>query len=351
MPPNQSSPFAQTAPTLPLEPTHGRMTDPVKGLAPPTTGLGVAGQSAPGFPPRILREEDLLGQVLESRYLVQDVIGKGTFGAVFRGKNVRTNGEVAIKVLVPSLVSNATGLASDNLLKRFELEAQVASQLTHPNTVRVYDYGRLDPIAYMVMQLLDGETLMDMIEQQGAMPPAVAIDYVSQVCGALAEAHKAGLIHRDLKPHNIMVVKGDDGDRVKVLDFGTVKASDKEWAGLKLTADGTVLGTAWYMSPEQARGDALDLRSDLYSLTVILFELLAGELPFDSPHAAKVMLAHVTRQAPRVDAVRPCLAAYPTLVSLVDRGLSKDRRERFGDAEEFRAALSEARAEVERAAA
>lgn len=299
--------------------------------------------------PVIRSEESLIGEVFEGRYRVNELLGKGTFGAVFRGQNLRTDGDVAIKVLVPSLVSNATGLKADSLMRRFEVEAKVASQLTHPNTVRVFDYGRHGEAAFMVMQVLEGDTLMDVIEGEGPVDPVRAIRYMQQACAALAEAHALGLVHRDIKPHNLMLVRRrSSDDQVKVLDFGTVKATDRELAGLKLTADGTVLGTAWYMSPEQARGEEIDHRSDLYSLGVILFELLTRELPFDSPKPARVMLQHVSDPPPIVSDIRPKLRAYPKLVEVVSRTLEKDRTLRFADAEAMRRALQSAAEEVAR---
>ena len=299
------------------------------------------------LPAQLKAVDELIGRTLGGRYRLLELIGEGTFSAVFAGWCRQRRKRVAIKVLVPALVADSTGLSCTNLLDRFELEARVALHLRHPNAIETLDFGRLDQLAYLVMELLDGETLMSRIERVGASSPTVAIDYAWQICGALGAAHAAGLVHRDLKPHNLMVVRRSDGERVKVLDFGTVKVTDAGWSAGKLTADGTILGTAWYMSPEQARGDAIDHRSDLYSLSVVLFELLTGVLPFDSRHAAKVMLAHVSRPAPRLDSVRPSFAAFPALIELVDRGLAKAPADRFQDAAAFRAALVRARAEVE----
>jgi serine/threonine-protein kinase len=228
------------------------------------------------------------------------------------------------------------------------VEARVASQLTHPNTVRVFDYGRHGECAFMVMQLLNGESLMDVIERHGPVEPRRAIAFIRQACAALQEAHSLGLVHRDIKPHNLMLVQRANAvEQVKVLDFGTVKSTDKELAGLKLTADGTVLGTAWYMSPEQARGDELDLRSDLYSLGVILFELLTQRLPFDSPQPANVMLQHVMDPPPLLSDVTPSLGRFPALVGVVSCCLEKDRALRFDDAAAMDRALERASAEVE----
>lgn len=327
----------------------GSASDPQTPPPPPFSGPASTAMEEQVAPPVIRSEESLLGEVFEGRYRVDALLGKGTFGAVFRGRNLRTDGEVAIKVLVPSLVSNATGLAADSLMRRFEVEARVASQLTHPNTVRVFDYGRYGEAAFMVMQVLEGDTLMDVIEHEGPVPPIRSIRYVQQVCLALAEAHAHGLVHRDIKPHNVMVVRRSTSEhRVKVLDFGTVKATDRELAGLKLTADGTVLGTAWYMSPEQAKGEEIDHRSDLYSLGVILFELLTRQLPFDSPQPARVMLQHVTDPPPIVSHVRPILSGYPKLVEVVSRCLEKDRTLRYDDATAMHHALEAAAEEVRR---
>ena len=337
----------RSAPEAPSPPPVYSFADerPSASSAPVTPS--VPRPAAPDVAP-LRREEDLIGSLLEDRYRVESLLGKGTFGAVFRGYNERTEGEVAIKVLVPSLVSNATGLAADSLMRRFEVEARVASQLTHPNTVRVFDYGRHGECAFMVMQLLNGESLMDVIERHGPVEPRRAIAFIRQACAALQEAHSLGLVHRDIKPHNLMLVQRANAvEQVKVLDFGTVKSTDKELAGLKLTADGTVLGTAWYMSPEQARGDELDLRSDRYSLGVILFELLTQRLPFDSPQPANVMLQHVMDPPPLLSDVTPSLGRFPALVGVVSCCLEKDRALRFDDAAAMDRALERASAEVE----
>lgn len=336
----------RSSPDAPSPPPVRRSSDewlaePIAPMTPSTPR-----PAAPAVGP-LRREDDLIGALLEDRYRVESLLGKGTFGAVFRGRNERTEGDVAIKVLVPSLVSNATGLAADSLMRRFEVEARVASQLTHPNTVRVFDYGRHGECAFMVMQLLEGQSLMDVIERQGPVEPRRAIAFVRQVCSALQEAHSLGLVHRDIKPHNLMLVQRVNAvEQVKVLDFGTVKSTDKELAGLKLTADGTVLGTAWYMSPEQARGDELDLRSDLYSLGVILFELLTQRLPFDSPQPANVMLQHVMDPPPLLSDVMPDLAQFPKLVGVVSCCLEKDRAQRFDDAGAMERALERASNEI-----
>ncbi|MFT4705457.1 MAG: serine/threonine protein kinase [Bradymonadia bacterium] len=298
--------------------------------------------------PVFRKETDLIGVRLEGRYEVLSMIGKGTFGAVFRGRNVRTDGIVAIKVLIPSVVSGTTGLGCDNLLRRFELEARAASQLTHGNVVRVFDFGRHENCAFMIMQLLEGPTLMDIIEKESPVNPVTACHWMADACSALSEAHDNKLIHRDLKPHNIMLMKNAGGaGRIKVLDFGTVKGTDADWSGAGLTADGTVLGTAWYMSPEQAKGETLDVRSDLYAIAVILFELVTGQLPFDSPHAAKVMLHHVKTPAPGLETANSKLSQYPKLCAIVAQTLAKDRSDRPESALKMQSALLIAAQEVE----
>ena len=201
-------------------------------------------------------------------------------GSVYKAEQPEMNRFVAIKILHPKYVSRP------DLVSRFRREARAMSHLSHPNTARVYMYGQLeDGACYIVMEYLEGKNLAQVTRAEGMLQPARAINIMMQVCGALEEAHRQGIIHRDLKPENIFLTsQGGIADFPKVLDFGLAKVTQREMrpGSMILTQEGMVFGTPEFMSPEQARGEQLDARSDIYSLGCILYEMLTGKLPFDA---------------------------------------------------------------------
>jgi serine/threonine protein kinase len=301
--------------------------------------------------------------VLDNKYQVDQLLGKGGMGEVYRATHLGTKRTVAVKVIHPQLS------AHDQFVARFRREAEAAGRLRHPNVVDVTDFGIAQtgngPVAYLVMEYLDGCTLAEIVAEEGALPIAWVIDILEQVCAAVEEAHRAGIIHRDLKPDNIWLEpNGRGGYTVKVLDFGLVKLGDRdeisrgsapinadlsdigeESATLikpllsqdeSLTALGSVMGTPAYMSPEQCRGEHLDSRSDIYSLGVVAYRLLTGETPFTgSPH--EVIELHKTAEPPPIREKNRKLPRK--MARIVMSALAKDPAERPQSAAGFAASL------------
>jgi len=256
-------------------------------------------------------------EILDNKYQVEQLLGKGGMGAVYRATHLGTKRTVAVKVIHPQLS------AYDQFVARFRREAEAAGRLRHPNVVDVTDFGIAQttngPVAYLVMEYLDGCTLAEIVAEEGALPIAWVIDILEQVCAAVETAHRAGIIHRDLKPDNIWLEpNGRGGYTVKVLDFGLVKLGTQDESVLirgeippvslsensatlikNLTAVGSVMGTPAYMSPEQCRGEHLDARSDIYSLGVVAYRLLTGQTPF-SGSPQEVIELHKTTEPPPV---------------------------------------------------
>ncbi len=236
----------------------------------------------------------LVGRTVAGKYKVVKLLGEGGMGCVYVAEQSMgtTTRKVALKTLHLELSSDP------KIRARFEREVATVAHLEHPNTIKVFDFGTAEAgMLYIVMELAVGRTLADLLEKEGALDPDRAAKILTQVCGSLEEAHAHGIIHRDLKPDNIMLVERlGQKDVVKVLDFGIAKNRDEENRGAKLTQQGTVLGTPPYMSPEQFTGAALDVRSDIYSLGVVAYEMLTGRLPFEAASAFEWATLHMTSQ-------------------------------------------------------
>jgi serine/threonine-protein kinase len=280
------------------------------------------------------RSARLDAQRLRDKYRVERVLGEGGMGKVYRGRNLRTEHSIAIKTLMPELVHD------ESLVRRFEVEAKAASNLSHPNTIRVYDHGNEGKLLWMVMELLDGISLERALNIERAIEPRRLIGLMRQVCASLAEAHGKGLVHRDLKPDNIFLNRaGGEADFVKVLDFGVAKLKDPKFGSEKLTQAGMIFGTPRYMSPEQARAKELDERSDIYALGVIMFECLTGKAPFEAADPIGVLVKHCNEPVPTFASVNPSLAIDPGFEEIVRRCLAKKPEQRPATVKELRAEL------------
>jgi serine/threonine-protein kinase len=267
------------------------------------------------------------------RYRLTRRLGAGAMGEVYLAEHTLLRRPCAVKLVRPA------GVGGERQAARFEREVQATAALTHPNTVEIYDYGRAeDGTFYYAMEYLPGQTLDQVVSRHGPLPAARAVHLLRQLCGALREAHAAGLVHRDVKPANVIVcTRGGAHDVVKLLDFGLVGAIDPGDEAGRLTQDGAIAGTPEYMSPEQAEGVAgLDGRSDLYSLGAVAYYLLTGRPPFRKATALQLLYAHAREPVPPIGEVRPEVPA--DLRAVVMRCLEKDRDRRFPDV----AALDEA---------
>ena len=269
-------------------------------------------------------------RTFNNRYRTERRIGDGGMAVVYAGSDVVLRRRVAIKVLREQFA------ADEDFVRRFYNEAQSAAKLSHPNIVNTYDVGREGETYYIVMELVDGTTLGEMIRADGRIPEPVAIDYAAQICNGLAYAHRQGLLHRDIKPANILITHDDV---VKLSDFGIARAVTQQT--LTVTQPGMVMGSVYYLSPEQAQGLELRETSDLYSVGVVLYQMLSGKLPYTGESPVTVALKHVSQPVPPVGA--PGDGVSPALAAIVTRLLQKDPQERFQSASDVASALREAR--------
>ena len=272
------------------------------------------------------------GSLVAGRYRISGLIARGGMGAVHAAVDERLSREVALKTLRPELVEDST------LVARFEREARTAARLAHPCIAQVLDFGTSpEGLLYLVMERVRGETLATLLKREGRLAPLRAADIVEQTLGALASAHAEGVVHRDLKPGNIMIVpSGESRETVKLLDFGIAHLMDGA-AYTRLTQTGVILGTPTYMSPEQALGERIDARTDVYAMGVILWCLLTGQKPFSGPSMADVVEAILNTPPPLADALAP--EVPNELARVADFAMQKDRERRFVDANAMGRAL------------
>ncbi len=289
---------------------------------------------------------DLIGRVVGNRYLIEAVIGEGAAGVVYRARHVETDAPVAVKVLHPSKVLRREIIGElehprrfwDELVARFRREARAAANVSHPGIVSVFDFGAEGTGFYQAMEYLTGETLKEAIAREAPMPTERAVNLIHQAALALDVAHARGVVHRDLKPANLFLCRFDWGESVKVLDFGIAKmVREAEEEATRLTETGVFLGTYRYASPEQCLGERVSAAADVYSLAVILFEMIAGRPPFDGPSSV-LAIRHATARPPRLDDVRQDVPEG--LADVVNRALDKQPANRPARGGEFAAGLA-----------
>ena len=270
----------------------------------------------------------MIGHVISGRYVVQAVVGTGGMAVVYRAFDKKKNRIVAIKVLRPEYESD------EEFVRRFSREAEAASKVSHENIVNMLDVGIDGDMRYIVMEYVDGQTLKEMIRQRGAIHPDTAIRMAIRILAAVDHAHRNGIVHRDIKPQNIMV---DNQGRVKVADFGIARLKASQTTATEEGSSGSVLGSVHYFSPEQAKGEVADEKSDLYSVGVVMYEMLTGQVPFDGETSVSVALKHVSEEPKSMRDHQEGISK--ALDEVVMRALCKDASKRYQTAAEMAADL------------
>ncbi|MGZ4387905.1 MAG: protein kinase domain-containing protein [Gaiellaceae bacterium] len=268
----------------------------------------------------------VVGELIADRYELEELVGTGGMSSVFRAHDRLLDRKVALKVLHPQFGDD------EEYVERFRREARSVARLSHPNVVTVIDRGEEDGRQFIVFEYVDGENLKHLIDRSGALPVETAVALAHQIARALAFAHENGLVHRDVKPQNVLL--NGDG-RAKVTDFGIARSLDVKHG---LTQTGTVLGTSDYIAPEQAQGQPVSAQTDVYSLGVVLYELLTGETPFSGENFVAVAMQHINEPPPSARAVRP--EVPPRLDAALQRAMAKDPADRFPSMDAFCAELA-----------
>jgi serine/threonine protein kinase/class 3 adenylate cyclase/dipeptidyl aminopeptidase/acylaminoacyl peptidase len=279
---------------------------------------------APHTPPPAAFPTPQPEESLASRYELLGELGKGGMGIVYKARDRETGDLVALKVLRPELAND------EHVMSRFKTEVRVARRITHKNVCRIHDFGRAGDTAYITMEIVEGESLRQILQRFGAMNPRKGLQVALQICAGLREAHAQGIVHRDLKPENVMI---DQAGNVKLMDFGIARSS----LGLQQTAAGMVIGTPAYMAPEQIRGEPVDSRADIYALGHILYEIFTGGSAFKGSTAMEIVFKQVQEQPPPPRQIEPTLPLH--IEAAILRCLEKDPNRRFQTIEELEAAL------------
>ncbi len=266
----------------------------------------------------------MLGKVFNQRYRLKEKIGSGGMADVYVADDLLLGREVALKIL------NAQYAADPAFIQRFRLEAQAAANLNHPNIVNIYDWGNEGELYYIVMEYVEGRDLKEILRSEGRLLPDRAAEIAAEVCAALQFAHRHNIVHRDIKSHNIFIT---NIGQVKVMDFGIAR----EGNGGGITQTGMVMGTPQYISPEQAQGLAVDGRSDIYSLGIVLYEMLTGKVPFDDPNPVTITYKQVREDPVPPSVIDPEIPA--TLEAIIMKAMAKNPANRFQSAQEMKADL------------
>jgi serine/threonine protein kinase len=254
-------------------------------------------------------------------YEIESLLGQGGMGVVYKARQVNLDRPVALKILPPTLSSD------QSFVKRFKREARAVARLSHPNIIQIFDITEAKDLHFFSMEFVGGRTLDKVLEEKGKLEPDEAIRIISQAALALEHAHKNNIIHRDIKPSNIII---DRSGNVKVMDFGLARAADDR---SKVTQSGTLIGTLGYMSPEQCRGEELDFRTDIYSLGVVLYEMLTGKAPFDAPNEVALIHKIISKIPQLISSHRSDIPI--SLISIVEKAMRKDPQIRYQNAKEF----------------
>jgi eukaryotic-like serine/threonine-protein kinase len=270
-----------------------------------------------------------IGQVIDGRYRVQTRIGTGGMGAVYRVEHVRMGKIAAMKVLHRELAGD------EQVRKRFQREVEVVSRLNHPNIVQTFDFGYWEGLLYLIMEYVRGEDLGGLVKREGPLPVQRALGLAVQVCSALDEAHHVGVVHRDLKPENVVCVRRRDDEHAKVLDFGLAKLRERPELG-EITGAGNLVGTPYFMSPEQVRSETVDNRTDIYSLGATLYRVLTGCFPFEGNSPMGIMSKHLTDRLLPPSERAPNLRLSPEIDRVVMRAMARKRDDRYASAAEMR---------------
>ncbi len=283
--------------------------------------------------------DPLLGALVGERYRVIARIGAGGMGAVYRVEHVSIGRVFAMKLLHGDLTRNPS------MVRRFQREARAVSRLSSPHTVSVFDHGRSDGLVYLVMEYLQGRDLAEILAESGPLTPARVAVIMAQVAESLAEAHAAGIVHRDVKPHNLFVCEGDGAPTIKVVDFGLARSTGNADASAALTGTGAVLGTPYYMAPEQIEDEPVDARTDIYALGAVAWHLLTGAPVFGGSSMVGILQRHLSEPPPSLAALDP---AWAPLDPVLHRALAKQPDDRFADVMAFSGAFSSAVAAMSR---
>ncbi len=327
------TPAAPPRPGAKSSPTIAAKADE-PGQPAPGDGAPISLEASPSALPPTARVDPYVGKTIDGRYLVEKVLGEGGMGVVYAAKHKVIGKRVAIKVLRGDMAKDA------EITERFLQEARAASSIGNPHIIDISDFGTLpDGSTYFVMEFLNGRSLTDAMEESKALKVPRLLHIAKQIAAGLGAAHEAGIVHRDLKPDNVMLIQRSgtgtaaaDKDFVKILDFGIAKVSAET---SRLTKAGSVFGTPHYMSPEQAAGTAVDLRTDIYALGIILYEMASGRVPFDADNFMGILTQHMYKAPPPILTLVPTPDIPPALDAVIQKCLTKKVEGRYGSMAEL----------------